>query len=89
MKRPVVKASSPSPKRIKLTWNKISGAKSYVVYRATSKNGTYKKITTVKGISYINKSLKKGKTYYYKVRALHKNAEANSAYSIVVTQKCK
>jgi len=56
---------------ITLKWKKVSGASGYVIYRATSKNGTYKKIKTItKGstISYKNGSLKKG-TYYYKIRA--------------------
>ena len=39
---------------------------------STSSNGTYTRIKTVKGAantSYIKKSLTKGQTYYFKVRA--------------------
>lgn len=53
-------------------WEKVSGASGYEIYRATSKNGKYQKVTTVKKggtTSYKNTKLKKGKTYYYKVRA--------------------
>lgn len=51
---------------------KVSGAKGYVVYRATSKSGKYKAVSTIKKgstVSYINKKLTSKKTYYYKVRA--------------------
>ncbi len=62
----------------KLTW-KSNGAVSYTIYRATSQNGTYKKMSTVKGTSYTNTSAVKGKTYYYKVKATFK--DGNVLYS--------
>ena len=55
-----------------LSWKKTSKAKGYVVYRSTKKNGTYKKIRTLKNaktLKYTNTKLKKGRTYYYKVCA--------------------
>lgn len=55
-----------------LTWGKIDGASGYEVYRSTSKTGTYSKqgtITNGSTLSYTNKNLSTGKTYYYKVRA--------------------
>ncbi|MBR6798996.1 MAG: hypothetical protein IKM63_02885 [Firmicutes bacterium] len=87
LKKPVVTAKSPAKKQVKLTWKKVSGAKKYAVYRATSKNGKYTKIATTKKLSYTNKKLKSGKTYYYKVKAIAKNSAANSAFSTV--DKCK
>ena len=52
-----------------IRWRKVFGAAGYYVYRSASKNGTYKKIATVKGkTTYIGKkSLKSKKYYYYKV----------------------
>lgn len=87
LKKPVVTAKSPAKKQVKLTWKKVSGAKKYAVYRATSKNGKYTKIATTSKLSYTNKKLKSGKTYYYKVKAIAKNSAANSAFSTV--DKCK
>ena len=87
LKAPVVTAKNKSKKQVKLTWKKVSGAKKYTVYRATSKNGKYKAIKTTTKLSFTNKNLKKGKTYYYKVKAIAKNSAANSAFSTV--DKCK
>lgn len=56
----------------KLAWSATDEADGYVVYRATSKNGTYSKQTTTSKKSYTNKKLKSNKTYYYKVRAYKK-----------------
>jgi uncharacterized repeat protein (TIGR02543 family) len=63
-----VKVSSTS---IKVSWGKVSGVTKYQVYRATSSTGTYSLVKTTTSTSYTNSSLKKGKTYYYKVRAYH------------------
>jgi mannan endo-1,4-beta-mannosidase len=53
---------------VTVKWKKVKKATSYVIYRAESKNGKYKKVGTVKkGTSYCDKKVKKGKTYYYKV----------------------
>jgi len=61
--------------KAKLTWTKQMANTGYQVYRSTSKNGTYSKISTLKGTSkrtYTDSKVKKGKTYYYKVRAYAK-----------------
>ena len=61
-----------SGKRAKLGWKKVSGASGYVIYRKTGKKGSYKKIKTVKNrktTKYTDKTVKKGKTYYYRIRA--------------------
>ena len=87
---PVVKATNiASTGKVKLTWNKVLGAEKYVVYRATSKSGTYKKMFTTTGTSYTNTSAKAGTTYYYKVKAICAgNTDGNSAYSNIVTRCC-
>ena len=61
-----------SGKKTKLGWKKVSEASGYVIYRKTGKKGSYKKIKTVKNkktIKYTDKTVKKGKTYYYRIRA--------------------
>ena len=85
---PVVKIghSSTSGKPM-LTWNAVSGATSYKVYRATSQNGTYSLLGTVTTTSYINTGAKDGVTYYYKVKAV--NSAGESAYSNTVSGQSK
>ena len=87
--QPTVKVSNvASSGKIKISWAEISGAEKYEVYRATSKDGEYTRLTTVTGTSVTNTSAKAGKTYYYKVKAIHSNSSANSAYSSVVSRTC-
>lgn len=86
-----VKASAKTgEKGITVSWKKTGSAvDGYQVYRATKKNGTYKKIVTTKKLSALNKSTTKGKTYYYKVRG-YKKIDGHTVYtpwSAVVAQK--
>jgi uncharacterized protein YjdB len=73
--KPSIAAVRASSSSIRISWKKVSGASGYQVYRATSKAGTYSRIATVIGgstVAYTNRSLTRGKTYYYKVRAYRK-----------------
>ena len=68
---PVVKlGNSATSGKPMLTWNAVSGATSYKVYRATAKNGAYSVINTTKALTYTNTGAALGTTYYYKVEAL-------------------
>ena len=81
---PVVKIGNSSTSgKPQLTWNAVSGATSYKVYRATSQNGTYSLLGKVTATSYTNTGAKAGVTYYYKVKAV--NSAGESAYSNVVS----
>lgn len=64
-----LKVSSKSYSSLKISWKKVKGAKGYQVYRASSKNGKYKKVKTTRSSSWTNSKLTTGKKYYYKVRA--------------------
>jgi cell wall-associated NlpC family hydrolase len=71
-----LKVTTYGKKQLKLTWSTEFGADGYQIYRSTSKNGTYKKIATVKNAkSYIDKISNSKKKYYYKVRAYWKSSE--------------
>ena len=81
---PVVKIALSNGKP-RLTWDKVDGATSYVIYRATTANGTYSKLFTTGGTSMTNTGAVSGKTYYYKVVAVSsRTTAATSAYSNVV-----
>ncbi len=89
LKRPSVTIQLTSGGNPYLKWREISGAEKYYVYRAASKSGTYKRIGSTTAEKYINKDVTAGKTYYYKVKAVHARSSANSAYSPVQYIKAK
>lgn len=67
-----LQAKAVRGKGIKLTWKSLKTVDGYVIYRKTGKNGSYKKIKTAadkKSSGYTDKTAKKGKTYYYRIRA--------------------
>ena len=54
---------------VKLTWEKVSGAKEYRVYRKSG-DGEWSKLKDVEGTSCTDKTVKSGKSYAYTVRVL-------------------
>lgn len=71
LKTPTVTAKGTSYNSVKISWNKISGADHYRVWRATSEDGKYTKIAEVgqNTKSYTDKKCTFGKQYWYKVYA--------------------
>lgn len=62
-------SAKSSKGKVKLTWKKGSGASGYEIYYSTAKDGSYKKLTTVKSGSTTKYSKKmKSGTYYMKMR---------------------
>ena len=88
----IATANSESYSTIRVTWNKVSGANGYKVYRSTSKDGKYAAIgSTAKNsaVTFLDKKAVTGKTYYYKVRA-YRNVSGKKVYgSYSVTEKAK
>lgn len=74
-------ATAANPSQINLTWNAVSGAVSYYIYRATSYSGTYSNITVVTSPSYVDTGLATNGTYYYKVQAA--NSFGSSGYAAI------
>lgn len=80
--------------KMKLTWKRISGCTGYEIYMSNKKSSGYKKIVTIKKnktISYTKAKLKKGKTYYFKIRTYKKVGKATyyGSYSNVKKLKMK
>ena len=86
-----VKASAESAAGIKVSWNAVSGATGYQVFRATSATGSFTSLGTVTTTSKVSSSLKAGTTYYYKVRAYKEvnGTKYYGAYSSVVSATTK
>ncbi|MGN1443174.1 MAG: fibronectin type III domain-containing protein, partial [Acutalibacteraceae bacterium] len=90
---PTLKAT-PGSKKVTLSWNKQTGATGYMVYMATSQNGKYSRIATLKGntkVSVTKTGLTTGKTYYFKVIAYKTVGDTNiyGSYSAVKAAKVK
>lgn len=81
-------------KKITVKWSEVSGASGYIIYRSTKKTKGYKAVKTVDSgstVSFVNKKLKKGKKYYYKVIAYRTVGDimVYGDYSAVKNSKAK
>lgn len=65
----VTAGTSASCNAVQVKWNRISGADGYQVMRAESASGTYTAVADTASVSFTDKKVSLGKTYYYKVRA--------------------
>ena len=84
--KPTVKIMTSNGKP-KLTWNKVTGADKYYIYRSTD-GKSFSYLTSTTKLSLTNTSAKKNTKYYYKVKAVcSSSTNANSAYSTVVSIK--
>ena len=80
-----VNAVLASYNKVKLSWSKVPGAKSYNIYRKTG-SGTYSKVKNVKGTSWTNSLLKAGKKYSYYVRPVKSTGtEGKKSTAVSVT----
>lgn len=87
--KPTIKKLTAGSRSVTVRWNKIAGANGYKIYRATSKNGKYTCVKTIKKggtISWKNTKLKKGKRYYYKVKA-YRIVDKKNVYSSYSSKK--
>lgn len=93
--KPTLKSVKAASKKVTVTWKKVANANGYEVYRSTKKGSGYTLVGTVtKGstVKFVDKTAKKGKKYYYKVRATRVNQaglNAVSGYSKVKSVKAK
>ena len=74
VKAPVVSISNdPDTGKVVVTWDKVTNASKYEIYRATSKDGTYSRRSTTTKTTFTNTNAQVGVQYYYKVRAIAKD----------------
>lgn len=68
--KPTITAKSTVKGKVNLSWTNVAGEKGYGVFYSTSKDGKYTRLDTTKtDVVKLTKSLKSGKTYYFKVRS--------------------
>lgn len=92
--RPAIRKLTGKKRTVTIKWTKNEDASGYQISRSTKKKGKYKVVKTLKkasATSWKNTGLKKGKTYYYKVRTYRTVAgkKVYSSYSAVKYRKVK
>lgn len=82
-----VKATVSSATSVTVSWNKVTGATGYEVWRSEKKDSGFSKTGSVTETSRKCPGLTSGKTYYFKVRAYKEvnGTKVYSAYSTVVS----
>lgn len=89
---PTISLIKGGNKRVKIYWNKISGASGYKVYYSTTKNGTYTLAKTINNnstLKYVKTGLTQNQTYYFKITAFNSQngVVAESGYSSILSAK--
>lgn len=80
-----VTATSLNSNQILVAWSPVNQGAYYNIYRSTSYNGNYTKLSTVSLSYFTDTGLSSGKTYYYKVQAV--NNSGPGSYSGIVYAK--
>ena len=88
--KPVLKVKAASGKNT-LTWAKVTGATKYEIYKYRSSKKKYVRVATKSTPKYIDKAVKKGYRYSYKVRAyrLVDGEKVYGSFSTIVKVKAK
>lgn len=78
-----IKLENVSENRIKMTWDKVEGAKGYVIYRADPENSTFEEYEKLGGnkTSFEDDNIEPGVRYYYQIKTLAKSEEYDSDIS--------
>ena len=76
---PVMKSATSGISGVVVTWNAVTGATGYRIYRKTE-GGSWTAIGESSGTSYTDTSAKSGTTYYYTVRAKDSSNTIASGY---------
>lgn len=68
--QPVLTSISGTSTDVTVTWNAVSGASRYHIYRQTAGEGGWSKIGSSESTSYTDSSAKGTESYYYAIRAI-------------------
>ena len=73
---------------IQISWNAVSGATGYRIYRSSSAGGSYNFLSSASSSPYTDSGLSANTTYYYKVSSVKDSEESamSSSYTYTTTQ---
>ena len=77
-------AARASATSIKISWNTVTGATGYAMYRSTSPTSGFTYVKSVTSASYTNTGLTTGTKYYYQVKA-YRTVGTTKIYSVITT----
>jgi fibronectin type 3 domain-containing protein len=80
-----VTAAAQSSNRIRVSWDSVSKASGYYVYRAASDAGSYARVGSITGTSYTDTGLSADATWHYKVSAYNSIGESPLSSSVSAT----
>ncbi len=76
---PTIQSISQTSAGVKITWNAVSGATKYAVWRKVN-GGEWKKYTATTGTTYTDKGVTAGNTYAYTIRCMDASGVYISSY---------
>ena len=80
-----ISASANSSSSITVTWNIVSGASGYRIYRSSTSSGSFKQVESATSTSYTDTGLSANTTYYYKITAYNSNGESPQSTTVSAT----
>lgn len=91
-KTEITKLTGKSSSSAYIEWDTVDGANGYEIYRSTSRYSGYKQVAAIKkrnAGAYTDKSVKAGKTYFYKVRPYCMSGNKKMTASFSKAQKVR
>lgn len=82
---PVLEVTSVDDSKINLSWDSVEGATSYILKRSITPGGPYEMITTTSAITYTDRDVINGTTYYYVVSAVIDGTESQNSNEVSAT----
>ncbi|GFI26763.1 N-acetylmuramoyl-L-alanine amidase LytC [Lachnospiraceae bacterium] len=91
-KTKITKLTGKTSSSVSIGWSKVKGASGYEIYRSNSRDGVYEPIASVKKattVSFRDRSVTSGKTYFYKVRPYKMSGERKQTAGFCAPQKVR
>ena len=82
---PLALCAAPGDGQVPLRWLESVGATAYLVKRSDRSGGPYETLATVRGTSYVDRTVSNGRAYHYVVGGVNEAGEGTSSPEEAVT----